>query len=294
MAERIFNEDFFSKLNKINLSINLKLSSGTQGGRKSKAKGVSVEFSDYREYMHGDDFRRIDWNAYGRFDKFFIKVFMEEREGIFNFFLDTSKSMDYGKENKKNMALKIVAALSYVALNNLDRVNINLLDSGNIQVLKEVSGSRAFQRIIKDLENISFDGTTSLTQSIRKRPIKNKGVSIVVSDFLDNLGLKDLEEALKYLAFKKQEIILIQVLALEEIKLELNGEITLIDSETNENIKISLTPNLIKEYEKTLYSYKKSIENLVKKYNGKFISVNSSMEIEEVILGELSKKRVLY
>lgn len=294
MAERIFNEDFFSKLNKINLNINLKLSSGTQGGRKSKAKGVSVEFSDYREYMHGDDFRRIDWNAYGRFDKFFIKVFMEEREGIFNFFLDTSKSMDYGKENKKNMALKIVAALSYVALNNLDRVNINLLDSGNIQVLKEVSGSRAFQRIIKDLENISFDGTTSLTQSIRKRPIKNKGVSIVVSDFLDNLGLKDLEEALKYLAFKKQEIILIQVLALEEIKPELNGEITLIDSETNENIKISLTPNLIKEYEKTLYSYKKSIENLVKKYNGKFISVNSSMEIEEVILGELSKKRVLY
>lgn len=294
MAERIFNEDFFSKLNKINLSINLKLSSGTQGGRKSKAKGVSVEFSDYREYIHGDDFRRIDWNAYGRFDKFFIKVFMEEREGIFNFFLDTSKSMDYGKENKKNMALKIVAALSYVALNNLDRVNINLLDSGNIQVLKEVSGSRAFQRIIKDLENISFDGTTSLTQSIRKRPIKNKGVSIVVSDFLDNLGLKDLEEALKYLAFKKQEIILIQVLALEEIKPELNGEITLIDSETNENIKISLTPNLIKEYEKTLYSYKKSIENLVKKYNGKFISVNSSMEIEEVILGELSKKRVLY
>lgn len=294
MAERIFNEDFFSKLNKINLSINLKLSSGTQGGRKSKAKGVSVEFSDYREYMHGDDFRRIDWNAYGRFDKFFIKVFMEEREGIFNLFLDTSKSMDYGKENKKNMALKIVAALSYVALNNLDRVNINLLDSGNIQVLKEVSGSRAFQRIIKDLENISFDGTTSLTQSIKKRPIKNKGVSIVVSDFLDNLGLKDLEEALKYLAFKKQEIILIQVLAPEEIKPELNGEITLIDSETNENIKISLTPNLIKEYEKTLYSYKKSIENLVKKYNGKFISVNSSMEIEEVILGELSKKRVLY
>ena len=144
MAEKIFNEDFFSKLNQINLSINLKLSSGTQG-RKSKAKGVSVEFSDYREYMPGDDFRRIDWNAYGRFDKFFIKVFMEEREGIFNFFLDKSKSMDYGKENKKNMALKIVAALSYVALNNLDRVNINLMDSGNIQVLKEGSGSRAFQ-----------------------------------------------------------------------------------------------------------------------------------------------------
>jgi uncharacterized protein (DUF58 family) len=294
MAEKIFNEDFFAKLNKINLSINLKLSSGTQGGRKSKAKGVSVEFSDYREYMPGDDFRRIDWNAYGRFDKLFIKVFMEEREGMFNFFLDKSKSMDYGQNNKKNMALKIIGALSYVALNNLDRVNINIMDSGNIRSLKESAGSKAFQRILNDLENINFDGTTSLTQSIKKRDLKPRGVSIVVSDFLDNLGLKDLEEALKYLAYKKQEIMLIQVLAQEEITPELNGEITFIDSETDENVKMSLTPNLIKEYEKTLESYRKSIKNMAKKYNGKFISVNSSMEIEEVILGELSKKRVLY
>lgn len=111
----MFNEDFFKKLNKINMYINFKLTGGTQGGRKSKAKGVSVEFSDYREYAPGDDFRRIDWNAYGRFDKFFIKVFMEEREGVFNFFIDKSKSMDYGKDNKKDTALKIVAALSYIA-----------------------------------------------------------------------------------------------------------------------------------------------------------------------------------
>ena len=135
--EKIFTDDFLKKLNKINMNLTLRLSSGYQGGRKSKAKGVSVEFSDYREYIKGDDFRRIDWNAYGRFDKFFIKVFMEEREGIFNFFLDTSKSMDYGKENKKIMALKIVAALSYIAINNLDRVNITTLESGNINNLKQ-------------------------------------------------------------------------------------------------------------------------------------------------------------
>ena len=61
MEERIFNEDFFKKLNKINLNINLRLSNGAQGGRKSKAKGASVEFSDFREYMPGDDFRRVDW-----------------------------------------------------------------------------------------------------------------------------------------------------------------------------------------------------------------------------------------
>lgn len=294
MSEKVFNEDFFKKLSKINMSINLKLSSGNQGGRKSKAKGVSVEFSDYREYAKGDDFRRIDWNAYGRFDKFFIKVFMEEREGVFNFFLDKSKSMDYGEANKKNTALKIIAALSYIALNNLDRVNINLLSNGESDNLKTIAGSKTFQKILLDLEKIEFDGSTDLTNSIKKRNIKERGVAVIVSDLLNNTGLKDLEEGLKYLAYKKQEIILVQVLSEEEINPLFNNEITFIDSETNENIKLSLTPSLIKEYKNTLLNYQKSIENMVRKYGGKFISVNSSMEIEEIILGEFGKKRVLY
>ena len=177
MSEKMFNEDFFKKLNKINMYINFKLSGGTQGGRKSKAKGVSVEFSDYREYAPGDDFRRIDWNAYGRFDKFFIKVFMEEREGVFNFFIDKSKSMDYGKDNKKDTALKIVAALSYIALNNLDRVNISTMNNGVIENLKTSTGNRGFQKILRDLENISFDGTTDLSESIKKRPLNLRGIS---------------------------------------------------------------------------------------------------------------------
>ncbi|WP_300382053.1 DUF58 domain-containing protein [Clostridium sp.] len=294
MGEKVFNEDFFKKLSKINMSINLKLSSGNQGGRKSKAKGVSVEFSDYREYVKGDDFRRIDWNAYGRFDKFFIKVFMEEREGVFNFFLDKSRSMDYGEANKKNTSLKIIAALSYIALNNLDRVNINLLSNGDSDNLKTIAGSKTFQKILLDLEKIEFDGSTDLTNSIKKRNIKQRGISVIVSDLLNNTGLKDLEEGLKYLAYKKQEIIVVQVLSEEEINPLFNNEITFIDSETNENIKLSLTPSLIKDYKNTLLNYQKSIENIIKKYGGKFIPVSSSMEIEEIILGEFGKKRVLY
>ncbi|MDU2265364.1 DUF58 domain-containing protein [Clostridium celatum] len=294
MSEKMFNEDFFKKLNKINMYINFKLSGGTQGGRKSKAKGVSVEFSDYREYAPGDDFRRIDWNAYGRFDKFFIKVFMEEREGVFNFFIDKSKSMDYGKDNKKNTALKIVAALSYIALNNLDRVNISTMNDGSLENIKTSTGNRGFQKILMDLEKIKFDGTTDLSSSIKKRPLSMRGISIVVSDFLNNEGLESLEDGLKYLAYKKQEIILVQVLCDEEINPDFNNEITLIDSETGENIKLSVTPALINEYKETLKIYNEKVEALAKKYGGKLISVNSSMNIEEIILSEFSKRKVLY
>ncbi|MBU3102701.1 DUF58 domain-containing protein [Clostridium gasigenes] len=294
MSVKIFNEDFFKKLNKINMHINFKLSSGTQGGRKSKAKGVSVEFSDYREYAAGDDFRRIDWNAYGRFDKFFIKVFMEEREGVFNFFIDKSKSMDYGEVNKKDTALKVVGSLSYIALNNLDRVNINTMENGTVKSLKSATGNKGFQRILKELESMEFDGSTDLSQSIKKRNLNSRGISIVVSDFLNNNGLETLEEGLKYLAFKKQEIILVQILAEEEINPQFNNEITFIDSETNENLKMSLTPSIIKDYKNSLKKYNKEIESLVKKYGGKLISVSSSKSIEEIILNDFSKKRVLY
>ena len=96
-----------------------------------------------------------------------------------------------------------------------------------------------------------------------------RGVSIVVSDFLNNSGLEGLEEGLKYLAYKKQEIILVQVLCEEEINPEFNNEITLVDSETGENIKLSVTPALIKDYKETLKKYNDRIEALVKKIRWK-------------------------
>lgn len=294
MSERLFDDDFFKKLNKINMHINFKLSNGTQGGRKSKAKGVSVEFSDYREYAPGDDFRRIDWNAYGRFDKFFIKVFMEEREGVFNFFIDKSKSMDYGEDNKKDTALKVVGALSYIALNNLDRVNINTMESGNLKSLKSATGNKGFQRILKELEDIEFDGNTDLTLSIKKRNLSNRGISIIISDFLNNKGLVDLEDALKYLAHKKQEIILVQILSKEEINPEFNNEVTFIDSETGEELKMSLTPAIVNEYKEALKRHNNKLGDLARKYGGKLITVSSSKSIEEIILNDFSKKKVLY
>ena len=100
MAETLFDQDFFDKLNHLAIAMNAYMTHGTGGGRKSNAKGSSVEFSDYREYIPGDDIRRIDWGAYGRLDKLYIKRFMEEKEGIFHIFIDTSKSMSFRRNRK--------------------------------------------------------------------------------------------------------------------------------------------------------------------------------------------------
>jgi uncharacterized protein (DUF58 family) len=116
MPALVLEDNFFRQLNTLKLSLNLRLNQGMSGQRKSSGKGSSVEFSDFREYMLGDDLRRIDWNAYGRFDKLYIKEFMEEKEGIYRIFIDTSKSMDYGEKPKSVMALKLAAAFSYLVI----------------------------------------------------------------------------------------------------------------------------------------------------------------------------------
>lgn len=293
MKENIFDKDFFTKLNKINMALNFRLSNGTQGGRKSKAKGVSVEFSDFREYAPGDDFRRIDWNAYGRLDKLFVKVFMEEREGVFNFFLDKSKSMDQGDDNKGEMALKIVASLGYITINNLDRIIVSGLEDGNIIELGSGTGKRTFQKLLRDLNNIEFNGTTNLGESIRKRKITGRGVSILVSDFLNNGGIENLEEGLKYLAFKKQQIILVQVLSKEDMEPTIDEEVTLIDSETREEVKMTLNYKVIEEYKKALRAYNDNLKNMAKKYGAKVVFVRSDEALEKVILDKFTRNNVV-
>lgn len=132
MESAVFDKGFFDKLNTLKMSLNMRLNQGMSGIRKSSAKGSSVEFSDFREYMMGDDIRRIDWNAYGRTDKLYIKQFMEEKEGIFQIFIDTSRSMEFGKNPKSKMALQTAGALSYIILGNLDRVYINEMRENSI------------------------------------------------------------------------------------------------------------------------------------------------------------------
>lgn len=132
MGEKLFDSVFFEKMGQLAIAMNTRMTHGIGGGRKSNAKGSSVEFSDYREYIPGDDIRRIDWGAYGRLDKLYIKRFMEEKEGIFQIFVDTSASMDFGEPKKSRIALQLAGALAYLVLSNLDRVYVSEMQDDHL------------------------------------------------------------------------------------------------------------------------------------------------------------------
>lgn len=290
MNEKVFDEDFYRKLESISIKTRMTLTDGAAGGRKSKAKGSSVEFSDFREYTPGDDFRRVDWNAYGRFDKLFLRLFMEEREALLNIFFDCSKSMDFGDKNKAAMALRISGILTYLALNNLDRVCLNKVQQNAIIPSSSYMGKSSFQRALQFLEAADFKGNTNLAESIKRKDLKSRGISVVISDFFTTGSI---DEVIKYLAFKKQQVILIQVLSEEEIDPILGGQVRLVDCETNEEMNLTITQNLLKTYNLKLRGLQMGVKASVKKYGGVFMQISSSDSLEKIVFENFAKEGIV-
>ena len=283
MEERLFDSTFYAKLKTLKLSTKLKLNAGMSGSRKSTAKGNSVEFSDFREYMLGDDIRRIDWNAYGRMDKLFVKLFMEEKEGLFHIMLDCSKSMDYGEKKKSILARRIAAALSYIILNQLDRVYLTTIKENEVKSTKGMTGRQSFQKILMELEHITFEGKTDLKKGIISKPYPSKGVVMIISDFFDQ-NQEQLEEIVKYLTYKKQEVVLIQILAVEEVHPELEGTLRMIDMETKQEERITMSQKVIKEYQKTLHRFQNNLMHIAKKYQAQYLTMTTEDPLEKLLL----------
>lgn len=280
MEEILFDGAFFAKLQTLKMSSKLKMTSGMSGGRKSFLKGNSVEFSDFREYMLGDDIRKIDWNAYGRMNRLFIKLFQEEKEGVFRIFIDGSKSMDFGEHKKSVLARRIVGMLSYIVLNNQDRVYVNHITEKEVIAGKGMTGKQSFGKILNQLENMEFTGSVNLKERITGTKFVGRGTTILISDFFDQ---PDLEEMLRYLAYHKQEIVLVQTLAKEEVQPDLEGHLNLIDVESREDMKVSMSNSVLRAYDKTLKEFQDSLREAARTYQANFLWVHTEEALDKFI-----------
>ena len=238
----------------------------------------------------GDDFRRIDWNAYGRFDKLFVKLFMEEQEAMINIFVDSSKSMDFGSPKKSETALKLAGVLSFLALNNLDRVCINSLSKDSFKQSTAVTGRSMFDRCIVFLEDINFSGETDLNAAVKKKDVRSRGMAIVISDFFTPGGI---EEAVKYLLFKKQDVFLIHVLSPEELNPELEGQVRLLDSETGKVMDVAVTPALLKQYHSKLNEFNSNIKEFCSRMGATYIQISSADSIEKIVFEQFTGAGVI-
>ncbi len=285
---KTFDTDFLKKLDRLVLQGNKVVQGGTGGNRRSKAKGSDIEFSDFREYTLGDDYRSIDWNAYARFERLFIKLYMEEREANITIFLDTSASMNQGEPNKGFLAKKLAAIFAYMALANYDRVGIASLKDAAWSQLPYFSGKPGFARALEFIDELPFGGETHLNQSIPAFvPLQGrKGISIVLSDFFDREGYK---EAFEYLKFQQQDIMAIQILSPEELDPQFSGALRLIDSETLEAVEVEISPHTLNLYQNTLHSFLKDFKETCSRLQAASLQVSSDISLDHLVFEKLQQ-----
>src|SRR5690242_3511425 len=150
----LLSSDFMARLDQLDLVSRKLLAGKLKGERRSKRRGQSVEFADYRNYVVGDDLRFIDWNIYARLDKLFLKLFLEEEDLSLYVLVDVSKSCDYGEPNKAMYLKRVAAALGYIGLVNYNRVNLVAMADGIVAETGALRGRRRVGQMIDFVSNL--------------------------------------------------------------------------------------------------------------------------------------------
>src|SRR5262245_16057137 len=251
----LLDSEFLAQLEQLEL-VSRKIFLGRmKGERRSKRKGQSVEFADYRNYVIGDDLRFLDWNLFARLDKLFIRLFMEEEDLHFYVLIDNSLSMDFGTPSKLHYAKQVAAALGFIGLVNMDRVVIEAFNDCLTQSLPAVRGRRSLWRLMDFLNKVEPAGPSDLKRALKSFSIKcsGKGIVVLLSDFMDKGGY---EEALRYLLARQMDIYVIQILSHEEIEPEVVGDLQLVDIEDEDIAEITVSAPLLKRYKQNLASFR--------------------------------------
>lgn len=224
-----------------------------KGERRSKRKGQSVEFADFRNYVPGDDLRFVDWNLYARLDKLFLKLFLEEEDLHVYFLVDGSPSMGFGDPTKFFAAKQVAAALSFVGMCRGDRVRIEFLGAEN-KSSPILRGRSQLWRMTEFVQSVEPNEVFDLTDSIKRFCLKNSGRGIVVllTDLMDKNGY---ESALRLLVGQQMDVFVLHVLSPEEMDPELTGDLKLVDCEDEDEAEISVSNAVIKRYKATLASF---------------------------------------
>ena len=285
---------FFDTLSRLRLSMGHKSSMNLSGNRKSVQKGSSTEFSDFREYMPGDDIRRIDWNAYGRLDRFYVKEYMEEKEAVVAVLLDTSASMDYGEKKKSDLAGMLAAAMAYLGLGNMDRVI--LYDAQRMEApFIANGGKRAFPRLTDWLDQRTFEGQADISEAVKRLPAKGPGVTIIISDFLQEEfvepGSETAKQLLRFLDYRRQKAVFLHVLAGEELSVELTGTRNLIDMEDKSTLRLTLDDASIRVYEKNLQEFTGRLKRECARVGAVYALCSTEADFHKLIFQDL---RMLY
>jgi uncharacterized protein (DUF58 family) len=280
----LVDQQFLEKLERLTLYWQ-KSFPGLVGGRiPSRLSGPGQEFLDHRHFNHGDDLRAVNWRAYLRLEKLFLKLFQVEPRIPVRMLLDCSASM----ESKFDYSLRLAASLCYVGLVRLDTICLQPFGNELEDTFTASGGRHRFMPAVQFLGKLRNGGVTDYLSIARQFVAKfpQRGLTIVISDFLDNA---DVEKPLQYLADFGHELLLLQVWSPEDRQPPWDGELELIDSETGDAIEMRLDSDARERYTEAFDGHCRRVQQLALRTGGRYVGLSTDVDLEDAIFGSLMK-----
>jgi uncharacterized protein (DUF58 family) len=296
----LLTPDLLRRLEQFQLLAARRAKSSARGERRSRARGQSVEFADYRNYVPGDDFRYLDWNLYGRLDRLFLKLYEEERELPVRIFLDASESMTFGEPRKFDFARQIAAAIGYVALCGFDRVSVIPFPNAETALgnqaairgaLRAVRGKKSAMIFFQNLSALTAAGGANLNEALRRGALEARqaGAAIVLTDFLDPAGY---EAGLTALVGRGFQVSAVQILAPEELNPTTYGDLRLVDSETGGMQEVTFGRFRLRAYQQTVQNFGQRLREFCRPRGIHLFMASTDTSLEHLLLQQLREAEV--
>ncbi len=302
MPESLLSPSFLYTLDRLTL-VSRRARAGTfKGERRSPRRGGSVEFADFREYAPGDDFRQIDWNAYARLERLFLRLFIEEEDATIHVIVDASQSMDWGEPRKWDYAQRVAAAMGYIALVGMDRlVGAAAGNQPTNQLTKQPTNHLTLFPPHRGKKQALawFDWLMSLCPGGRVYPaqalmhyaanVRRPGPLALISDLMDD-GWR---EGIAQLAGRRYEVTLLHILSPQEVEPEFEGDLKLVDSETSADVEITADFDLLARYRARVKDWQDEWAQFCAARGINYAPIVTSLPFEELVLLFLRRRGIL-
>jgi len=282
--------DFFRQLDRFTFSVRKRVSTVYAGNRPSTRSGHGIDTIGFREYDSSDDLKDIDWKAYARTEKLYVRQFEEEKTLTTHILLDASKSMDYPEKgtSKFEYAAMLAAGFAYMVTRYNDRFAISTF-AQQVDINKPSRGRKNLLRTIDRLTELEISGGTSIDEAVLQysRAIKSRSLVILISDFLQEP--QAIETAVSRLS--DHDLILIQVLDPTEKMLPLQGNSKLVDLETGEDIRTYISENFKERYLKKLDDHAARIKKACMKVGAEFYTFTTDTPTFDAFYYTIRRRR---
>ena len=301
----LLDNTLIARIDQLDITSRKMFAGKLRGERRSKKRGESVEFADHRPYVVGDDLRHIDWTIFGRLDRLFLKLFLEEEDLCLHVVLDCSASHDCGNPNKFLFMQRAAMSLGYVGLVNLNRVAMTAVatppaahprdaeaPSGVRGAIRDLRGRRRTQELASWICSLRPDGGSNFTDACTRIALsrRGKGVMIVLSDFFIKEGYED---GLRLLMGRGYDVFCLQVLSPQEIEPDITGDLRLRDVEDADHAEVTISAPLLKRYKANLAAYRDQLRAFCARRDMTLLTVRSDTPIDVLLLDYLRRRGVL-